>query len=97
MPARISSPSIALRETGQAEVGDSSAAAAVDHHVGRLQVAMQNALIVGRGKAGAELARDLQRLLVGQAADPPQQRGEVLAVDVLHGDEVLTLELSPIS
>jgi hypothetical protein len=51
---------------------------------------------VGGGEARAELARDLEGLDGRQAADPPQQRGQVLAVHVLHGDVVQAL-ISPMS
>ena len=54
-------------EAGQAEVGQAHPAAAVDHHVGRLEVAVQDALLVGRGQAGADLARDLHGPLAGAA------------------------------
>jgi hypothetical protein len=33
--------------------------------------------------------RELERLVRGQPADAPQQRREILAVDVLHREEVL--------
>ena len=49
---------------------------------------MQDALVVRGRKPGAELARDFDRLVFRQPADAPQQRREVLAVDVLHRQEV---------
>ena len=48
---------------------------------------MQHAALVGGGDAGAQLARDLDRLVLRDAADAPEQRREVLAVDVLHRQE----------
>ena len=45
------------------------------------------------GDARAELPRDLERLVAVEVADPLQERGEVLAVDVLHAQEVLAFDL----
>ena len=69
------------RQRGQAEVGDARAAATVEHDVARLEIAVQDAELVRRGEPGAELARDLRRLLGRQPADATEQRGQVLAVD----------------
>ena len=88
-------PDLARRH-GQAEVHDARAAAAVDHHVGRLQVAVQDAAVVRRGEARAELARDLERLVLRQPADPPEQRRQILAVDVLHREEVPAVHLADV-
>ena len=48
---------------------------------------MQHALVVRGGQPGAQLPRHLGRLVRRQPADAPQQRGQVLAVDVLHRQE----------
>ena len=80
-----------LGEAGQAEVGDADVALAVEHDVRGLEVPVQDALLVGGGEAGAELARDLERLVGRQPADAPQERGEVLAVHELHGQEEVAL------
>ena len=95
MPATSPFDLLAGRD-GQAEVGDARAAAAVDHHVGRLQVAVQHASVVRRGEPRAELPRDLERLVLRKPADPLQQRGEILAVDVLHRQEVLAVDLADV-
>ena len=52
--------------------------------------------VVGRGQTGAELPRDLHRLVLRQAADAAQQRRQVLAVDVLHREEVLAVDLADV-
>ncbi len=82
-----------LRHHGKAEVGDARPAAAVDHHVGRLEVAMDDAFLVDRGQSRAEVACDLEGLVRRQPSDPRQERLQVLAVDVLHGQEGLVLDL----
>ena len=81
---------------GEAEIGDAHGSAAVDHDVGGLEVAVEDAAVVGRGEAGAELAGDLQGLILGEPADAPQEAGEVFAVDVFHGDELLALEFADV-
>ncbi len=78
------------------EVRDAHAASPVDHHVGGLEVAVQDPLVVGGGDPRAELAAHLHRLVRWKAADATQQRREVLAVHVLHGDEVLALGLADV-
>ena len=94
MPLRISLPRMSSATTGQAEIGDHDLAAAVEHDVGGLQVAMENAFGVRGGESGAKLARDLDGLVLRQAADAAQQRGQVFAVDVLHGEEGLAVDFA---
>ncbi len=48
---------------------------------------MQHAALVRGGDTGAELVRELERLVLRQPSDAPQQRGQVLAVHVLHRHE----------
>ncbi len=48
---------------------------------------MQHPLVVRGSQPGAQLARDLQRLRRRQAPDPPEQRRQILPVDVLHRQE----------
>ena len=54
---------------------------------------MQDPLLVRRGQPRAELPGHLHGLVLRQAADPAQQRREILAVDVLHRQEVLAVHL----
>jgi hypothetical protein len=44
-------------------------------------------------RSRADLSRDLERLVRGKSADPVQERGEVLAIDILHRQEVPALVL----
>ena len=78
---------------GQPEVRDAGAAAPVDHDVGRLQVAVHDALVVHGRESGAQVARELERLVRRQPADARQERREILAVHVLHRDEVPPVDL----
>src|SRR5258707_1000615 len=87
-PSLTSSASVSPPATSiAAEVGDADVAVAVDHDVRRLQVTMQHTALVRRGDAGAQLARELDRLVLRNPSDPAQQRAEILAVHVLHGEE----------
>ena len=75
-----------IRETKVREVRPTPS---VDQHVRGLQIAMQDLAVVCRRKAGAQLPCELERLVRWQPADAPQQRREILAVDVFHREEVL--------
>ena len=70
---------------GQAEVGDLDALDAVfEQDVGRLDVAMDQALLVSGGQAGGDLAADAEDLLQLQRAFAVDFVLERLAVDELH-------------
>ena len=77
-----------IRET---EIREVRPTPSVDQHVRGLQIAMQNFAVVCRREAGAQLPCQLERLVRWQPADAPQQRREILAVDVLHREEVLAV------
>ena len=81
---------------GEAEVHDADPAGAVEHDVRGLQIAMDHAALVGGREAGADLPRDLERLVLRQTADTPQQRRQILAVHVLHRQEEMS-DASPMS
>ena len=95
-PGDLGAALVVVDADGEAEVGDLRAAAAVDHDVAGLEVAVQHALVVRRGEARAHLARDLDRLVLGKPPDAAQERGQILAVDVLHGEEVPPLDLADV-
>ena len=90
MPARF------LDQRGEAEVRQPDLAPAVDHHVRGLQIAMEHALVVRRGQPRAQLARHVDRGVMRQPADSPQQRRQVLAVDVLHRQEGMPVDLADV-
>jgi len=77
-------------------VSPAASAAAVEHDVGRLQVTMQHTLVVGRRQPGAQLPRNLHRLVTRQPADATQQPRQILAIDVLHRHVVLPLGLTDV-
>ena len=79
-----------------AEIGEAHVPLAVDHHVRRLEVAVQHATFVRRRQAGAQLPRHLDRLVLRQPPDAAQQRGEVLAVDVLHREVRPAVDLADV-
>jgi hypothetical protein len=68
----------------------------VDHDVLRLQVAMYDAAVVRRREPRAQLARRLHGLAGGEASDAQEQRGEILAVHILHGDERHPLDFTDV-
>ena len=71
----------------QAEIGDAHASAAVEHDVCGLQVAMQQALLVRGGEARANLPRDFDSFVLREAANAADERREILAIYIFHGDE----------
>src|SRR5262249_44960483 len=81
-------------DRSQAEIGEPQLAAAIDHNVARLEVAMKHALRVGCRKSGAHLPRELCSFIGWKAADTPEQAGQILAVDVLHGKVRLPFDLA---
>ena len=83
-------------QAGQAEVGDADAAVRVEHHVGRLEIAVQHAAVVRRGKAGADLPRDLGGPLFREAPDALQQPGQIFPVDELHRQEHAAVVLADV-
>jgi hypothetical protein len=85
-----------LADGGETEVHDAHLAGAVEHDVRRLQIPVQDAALVRRGEPRADLARDLEPLVFGKPADAAEQDGQILAVDVLHRDEELPVELADV-
>jgi hypothetical protein len=85
-----------LGDARDAEVEDLHAALVLHHHVRRLDVPVDDGHLVREAEAVAQLVDDGQlardtRLRVG-----PDDLGERLAVDVLHGDERLTIVLTDV-
>ena len=83
-------------DRGEPEVHQADLAAAVEHHVRRLQIAVQHATFVGCREPRAQLAGDVGRLVFGKAADAAERRGQVLAVHQLHREKQLTVHLADV-
>jgi hypothetical protein len=64
---------------------------AVEHDVGGLEIAVQHTLLVGGGEARANAPRHLEGLVPGKPPDAADEGRQVLAVHVLHGEEVPAL------
>jgi hypothetical protein len=76
----------------QTKIRDHDLASSIEHDVGRLQIAMQNAFGVSGGQSGAELSRDFHRFVGWKPADTPQQGSQVFAIDILHGEKCLAVD-----
>ena len=85
-----------VAQTGQAKIGDAHLAAAVEHYVGGLQVAVKDSMLIRRGHARANLPRNFQRFVRPQAPDAPHQRGQIFAVHVLHGEKRQAVHLADV-
>ena len=57
---------------------------------------MDDAALMRGGDAGAELPRDRDGAVFREAADATEQRGEILAVDVLHREEAAAVGLAKV-
>ena len=66
----------------------------VEHHVGRLQIAMQHIMVMRGSQASAELVCDRDTIAGRQAANTPQETPQVLTVDVLHRKEMFAAGFS---
>ena len=87
VPVSVNSSGELARQLGQAEVGDLHAAALVEQDVFRLDVAVDDAFVVGELQGLADLRHDRQRLLRRQLAGL-HQLPQIHAVDVLHEEVV---------
>ena len=79
-----------IGDSGQSEVGDHHLTASIEHDVRGFQVAVKHALGVCGGQSGAELASNVEGFVFGQAADAPQQRGQIFPIHIFHGEEGVT-------
>src|SRR2546430_5570360 len=77
-----------LQSASQTKVHDHDAALFVPHDVLRLQVAVDDAFAVSSFESAAGLEDDLHRLLWSKLFVRLQKAVQVLALDILHGDEL---------
>ena len=66
-------------------------AVAIDHHVRGLEIAVNHSPVVGGRHACAQLPRDGHGTILRKPADAPEQRSQIVAVDVLHREEAPTV------
>ena len=57
---------------------------------------MDDSLLVRSGEAGANLPRDLESLVGGQAADAAQQRSKVFPIHIFHREKGLAVGLADV-
>jgi len=57
---------------------------------------VNDAALVRGGDAGAQLAGDVDRLVRREAADAAEQRREIFAVDILHGQEAAAVGVAQV-
>ena len=93
---RTSAPLNLVRQARQAKIGQQHVAARVQHDVAGLEIAMQDSLFVRRRQPRAQFAGDLDTLVGGKAADPANQRRQILPVHVFHRKEHLAFDLAEI-
>ena len=79
-----------------AEVRDLRAAVAVQQHVLRLHVAVDEPVLVGEREPAGDLDGDLERLAHLEAALADDELLQVLAVDVLEDDVLAAVLLAPV-
>jgi hypothetical protein len=57
---------------------------------------MQHTAVVRRGQRSAQLACEIGGSVFGKSADASQRRGEIFAVDVLHGEKQMAVDLADV-
>ena len=73
---------------GQSEIGDVDVVGIIHEDILRLQVAVDHAFVMCRFECGAQLAREFEGAVEGQASFLVDQAGEIAAFDEGHGDEL---------
>ena len=82
--------------SGNPEIHDQRETVGADHDVRGLQIAVNDAGVVGGSKAAGDLPGDLQSPRNGQLAVAPQDGREVVALDVRHRDVLDAVDLAQI-
>ena len=94
--ARLGEGLLGVAAPGDAEVGDLDLAAGVDQHVAGLDVAVDDAVLVGEGQRGGDVGADLGRPLGRQRTVLADQLAQRPPLHVLHDDEVRAFLLAPV-
>src|SRR5579863_54797 len=55
---------------------------------------MENSFGMRCGQTGTELARNVESFIFGKASNASQQRRQIFAVNILHGEEVVALDIA---
>src|ERR1035437_3438063 len=77
------------RHGSETEIHHDHFAPAVNHHVCRLEIAVQDPTLVGGRQPLAQSSGDVDPLVRRDTPDASQKRGEILSIHVLHGQERL--------
>src|SRR5205814_3049311 len=85
-----------FRQTAQTKIEHAGITVAVDHYVGGFQIAMNKSEVVRGGEAGANLSGKLQRLVLWQSTDAPQQRRQFFALDEFHRKKMAAIDLADV-
>src|SRR5216117_328794 len=96
VPARISSSPSSSAKPPRPKSSTRALPVAVDHYVGGFQIAMNKSEVVRGGEAGANLSRKLQRLVLRQSTDAPQQRRQLFALDEFHRKKVTAIDIADV-
>ena len=81
---------------GEPEIGDVDVVGFIDQDVLRLQVAVDDALVVGSFEGGAHLAGEFEGAVEGEASFVVDQAGKIAAFDEGHGDELDAADVAQI-
>src|SRR5206468_1046676 len=60
------------------------------------QIAMNESEVVRGGESGANLSRQLQRLVLRQSTDAPQQRRQFFALDEFHRKKMAAIDFADV-
>ena len=85
-----------LERFGQAEVGDEHTTLPIDHDVLRLQIAVDDTLLMRGGEALADLPEDFDHSRQRHLPFAAEHRGEIGAVAILHGEKLQAISVAEV-